>query len=51
MVAGITVDMLVYSIVIPVLPFQLEHLGYNDVSALVGWLLFSYVSAVVPNWT
>lgn len=44
--SGVTVDLLVYSIVIPVLPFQLEHLGYssNGVSALVGWLLFAYVS-------
>ena len=41
---GITTDLLVYSIIIPVLPFQLEHLGYNGVSGLVGWLLFAYVS-------
>ncbi len=36
-------DLLVYSIIIPVLPFQLERLGYNGVSGLVGWLLFGYV--------
>ena len=37
-------DLLVYSTIIPVLPFQLEHLGYQGVSGLVGWLLFAYVS-------
>lgn len=36
-------DLLVYSIVIPVLPFQLERLGYSNISGLVGWLLFGYV--------
>jgi len=41
--AGIATDMLVYSIVIPVFPFQLERLGYSNVSSLVGWLLFAYV--------
>lgn len=29
---------------IPVFPFQLQKLGYSDVSGLVGWLLFAYVS-------
>jgi hypothetical protein len=38
--------MLVYSIVIPVFPFQLERLGYSHVSSLVGWLLFAYVRAL-----
>lgn len=47
-ITGITVDLLVYSIIIPVLPFQLERLGYRGVSGLVGWLLFSYVSVVLP---
>jgi DHA1 family solute carrier family 18 vesicular amine transporter 1/2 len=42
---GIATDMLVYSVVIPVFPFQLERLGYSHVSSLVGWLLFAYVSA------
>ncbi|TRM57206.1 major facilitator superfamily domain-containing protein [Schizophyllum amplum] len=39
---GITTDLLVYSMIIPVLPFQLQELGYNGVSGLVGWLLFAY---------
>ena len=43
-------DLLVYSIVIPVLPFQLERLGYHNVSGLVGWLLFGYVSCHFPRY-
>ncbi|KAF8665112.1 hypothetical protein AX16_000579 [Volvariella volvacea WC 439] len=35
-------DLLVYSIIIPVMPFQLERLGYSNVSSLAGWLLFAY---------
>lgn len=26
------------------MPFQLEYLGYENVSSLAGWLLFAYVS-------
>lgn len=33
----------VYSIVIPVLPFHLEKLGYTGISARLGWILFAYV--------
>ncbi|KAF9260826.1 MFS general substrate transporter [Marasmius fiardii PR-910] len=39
---GITVDILVYSIIVPVIPFRLEQLGYDNVSSRVGWLLFSF---------
>jgi len=44
---GIATDMLVYSAVIPVFPFQLERLGYSRVSSLVGWLLFAYSGGLV----
>ena len=40
---GITTDLLVYSSIIPVIPFQLQHLHYNHVAALTGWLLCAYV--------
>ncbi|PCH33242.1 MFS general substrate transporter [Wolfiporia cocos MD-104 SS10] len=43
----VTTDLLVYSLIVPVLPFQLEHLGYTGVSGLVGWLLFAYSSGIV----
>ncbi|KAG0697793.1 major facilitator superfamily domain-containing protein [Suillus ampliporus] len=46
---GITTDLLVYSIIIPVLPFQLEHLGYHQVSSLTGWLLFAYSVGLVAS--
>jgi hypothetical protein len=43
--SGVATDLLVYSIIIPVMPFQLQNLGYHNVSSLTGWLLFSYVSS------
>ncbi|KAH7929365.1 MFS general substrate transporter [Leucogyrophana mollusca] len=46
---GITTDLLVYSIIIPVIPFQLEHLGRHDVSSLTGWLLCAYSAGLVVS--
>ncbi|OAX43593.1 MFS general substrate transporter [Rhizopogon vinicolor AM-OR11-026] len=43
----ITTDLLAYSIIIPVLPFQLERLSYHEVSSLTGWLLFAYSVGLV----
>lgn len=40
-------DLTAYSIIIPVVPFQLEKLGYSSVSTLTAWLLFAYVSALL----
>ncbi|KAF9001639.1 MFS general substrate transporter [Hymenopellis radicata] len=39
---GILTDLVVYSIIVPVIPFELESLGYSDVSTLTGWLMFTY---------
>lgn len=44
---GIATDLLVYTIIIPVMPFQLQKLGYSAVSALTGWLLFAYSAGLV----
>ncbi|KAI6005059.1 MFS general substrate transporter [Pisolithus orientalis] len=44
---GITTDLLVYSIIIPVIPFQLQRLQYKSVSALTGWLLCAYSAGLV----
>ncbi|KAJ7275547.1 major facilitator superfamily domain-containing protein [Mycena haematopus] len=44
---GIATDLLVYTIIIPVMPFHLESLGYHSVSALTGWLLFAYSAGLV----
>ncbi|KAI1786300.1 MFS general substrate transporter [Ganoderma leucocontextum] len=46
-VPSITTDILVYSMIVPVIPFRLQDLGYTDVSSLVGWLLFAYSAALV----
>lgn len=43
---GIAVDLLVYSLIIPVMPFYLERLQYTGVSAKTGWLLFAYVCCI-----
>ncbi|KAI0252708.1 MFS general substrate transporter [Lactifluus subvellereus] len=43
---GITTDFLIYSIIIPVMPFHLQGLGYSEISALVGYLLFAYSSGL-----
>ncbi|KAJ8483138.1 hypothetical protein ONZ45_g14702 [Pleurotus djamor] len=43
---GIFVDILVYSILVPVSPFYLSHKGYNA-PALVGWLLTAYSLGLV----
>ncbi|KZT67652.1 MFS general substrate transporter [Daedalea quercina L-15889] len=44
---GVATDLLVYSLIVPIIPFQLEDLGYSGVSGLVGWLLFAYSAGVV----
>ncbi|KAG1757941.1 major facilitator superfamily domain-containing protein [Suillus lakei] len=44
---GITTDLLVYSMIIPVLPFQLERLKFREVSSLTGWLLCAYSGGLV----
>ncbi|KAJ8473714.1 hypothetical protein ONZ51_g7690 [Trametes cubensis] len=44
---AITTDLLIYSIIVPVIPFRLQNLGYDGVSGLVGWLLFAYSAALV----
>lgn len=40
-------DLLVYSVVIPVIPFQLEALGYSSPSALTAYLLLAYVGSLI----
>jgi hypothetical protein len=49
LVSGIGTDLLVYSMITPVAPFQLQKLGYNGISNLVGWLLFAFVSRVFSH--
>lgn len=44
---GVAIDTLIYSIPVPVIPFQLQKLGYDNVSSRVGWLLFAYSGGIV----
>lgn len=44
---SVFIDLLIYSIIIPIIPFRLETLGYNEPSALTGWLLVAYSSGLV----
>ncbi|KAF9061013.1 major facilitator superfamily domain-containing protein [Rhodocollybia butyracea] len=44
---GICTDWVVYYILVPVLPFQLEKLGYAAPSVLTSWLLFAYCAGLV----
>ncbi|KAF8592002.1 MFS general substrate transporter [Ramaria rubella] len=39
---GVATDLFSYAVIIPVIPFRLEALGYGDASARTGWLLFAY---------
>ncbi|KIK70387.1 hypothetical protein GYMLUDRAFT_89423 [Collybiopsis luxurians FD-317 M1] len=46
---GVANDILVYSIFVPVLPFQLQKLGYTAISVRTSWLLFSYSAGLVVS--
>ncbi|KAI0719113.1 major facilitator superfamily domain-containing protein [Cerioporus squamosus] len=35
--------------IVPIIPFRLQSLGYEGVSGLVGWLLFAYSAALVVS--
>lgn len=39
---GVASDAIAYNIVVPVLPYRLQSLGYTGVSALTSWLFVSY---------
>jgi len=34
--------LLVYSLIIPVIPYQLKSLGYDDIGSKISWLLVVY---------
>jgi hypothetical protein len=40
---GILTDLLVYSLIIPVIPYQLAALGYDGIGAKISWLLVAFV--------
>lgn len=45
---GILTDLLVYTLIIPVIPYQLEALGYDGIGAKISWLLVAFVRLPSP---
>lgn len=45
---GILTDLLVYSLIIPVIPYQLEALGYDRIGSKISWLLVAFVRVSIP---
>ncbi|ODO00821.1 hypothetical protein L198_03148 [Cryptococcus wingfieldii CBS 7118] len=43
---GTSTDILTYTIVVPVLPYRLQEMGYTNVSGLTAWLLFAYSAGI-----
>lgn len=44
---GITTDVFFYAIIIPVIPFRLEALGYDHPSSLTGYLLLAFAGGLL----
>ncbi|TYJ58873.1 hypothetical protein B9479_000305 [Cryptococcus floricola] len=44
---GIAADILTCAIIVPILPYRLQDLGYSDISTLTSWLLFAYSGGIV----
>lgn len=46
---GVLVDLSSYSIVVPVIPFRLEALGYTDIGSKTGWLVAAYAGGLIVS--
>ncbi|GAA5956568.1 hypothetical protein JCM3765_003486 [Sporobolomyces pararoseus] len=46
---GVLVDLASYSIIVPVIPFRLEALGYNDIGSKTGWLVAAYAGGLIVS--
>ncbi|GAA5989368.1 hypothetical protein JCM5350_005690 [Sporobolomyces pararoseus] len=46
---GVLVDLASYSIIVPVIPFRLEALGYSDIGSKTGWLVASYAGGLIVS--
>lgn len=44
---GLFTDLIVYTLIIPVIPYRLETLGYTGIGAKVSWLLVAFVRSSV----
>ena len=47
---GINTDLIVYTVIVPVIPFRLQALGYQNVSFLLGGLLLAYVGGILHRF-
>ena len=45
----VLVDLSSYSIVVPVIPFRLEALGYTDIGSKTGWLVAAYAGGLIVS--
>lgn len=45
--AGVTTDVFFYTLIIPVIPFRLESLGFSHPSSFTGYLLLAYAAGLV----
>ncbi|BGP39370.1 hypothetical protein JCM10449v2_003308 [Rhodotorula kratochvilovae] len=46
---GVLVDLSSYSLVVPVVPFRLEALGYDDIGGKTGWLVAAYAGGLIVS--
>ncbi|GAA6020653.1 hypothetical protein JCM10207_007811 [Rhodosporidiobolus poonsookiae] len=46
---SVLVDLSSYSLAVPVIPFRLEQLGYEDVGGLTGWLVAAYAGGLIVS--
>lgn len=46
---SVLVDLASYSIIVPVIPFRLEALGYSDIGSKTGWLVASYAGGLIVS--
>ncbi|ORY87390.1 major facilitator superfamily domain-containing protein [Leucosporidium creatinivorum] len=46
---GVMVDLAGYGLVVPVIPFRLEALGYDEVGAKTGWLVAAYAAGLIVS--
>ncbi|GAA6063016.1 hypothetical protein JCM10212_001795 [Sporobolomyces blumeae] len=46
---GVLVDLSSYSLVVPVIPFRLEALGYDEIGSKTGWLVASYAAGLIVS--
>ncbi|GAA5908941.1 hypothetical protein JCM6882_004950 [Rhodosporidiobolus microsporus] len=46
---GVLVDLSSYAIIVPVIPFRLQELGYDDIGGKTGWLVAAYAGGLIVS--